>query len=44
MADRQSFISTTWIPGDIKYADLDGNGKINQGNNRVGDSGDRKII
>lgn len=42
MADRQSFISTTWIPGDIKYADLDGNGKINQGNNRVGDSGDRK--
>lgn len=44
MADRQSFISTTWIPGDIKYADLNGDGKINQGNNRVGDSGDRKII
>ena len=44
MADRQSFISTTWLPGDIRYADLDNSGKINQGNNRVGDSGDRKII
>ena len=44
MADRQSFISTTWIPGDIRYADLNNDGKINQGNNRVGDSGDRKII
>lgn len=44
MANKQSFISSTWIPGDIKYADLNGDGKINQGNNRVGDSGDRKVI
>ena len=44
MADRQSFISSTWIPGDIRYADLDNKGRINQGNNRVGDSGDRKVI
>lgn len=44
MANKQSFISSTWIPGDIKYADLNGDNKINQGNNRVGDSGDRKVI
>ncbi len=44
MGDRQSFISNTWLPGDIKYADLNGDGKINIGNNRVGDSGDRKIL
>ena len=44
MADRQSYISTTWIPGDIKYADLNGDGKIDEGNRRVGDSGDKKII
>lgn len=44
MAERQSFISTTWLPGDIRYTDLNGDGKINRGNNRVGDSGDRKVI
>ncbi len=44
MAERQSFISTTWIPGDIKYADLNGDGKIDRGNYRVGDSGDLKVI
>ena len=44
MSDRQSFISNTWKPGDIKYADLNKDGKINMGNNRVGDSGDRKIL
>lgn len=44
MADRQSFISTTWLPGDIRYRDLNGDNKIDRGNNRVGDSGDRKVI
>lgn len=44
MADKQSFISTTWKPGDIRYADLNGDGKIDRGNNRVGDSGDKKVI
>ena len=36
--------SRTWQAGDIKFKDLDGNGKIDFGNSKVGDSGDRKII
>lgn len=44
MANKQAFISTTWKPGDIRYADLNGDGKIDRGNNRVGDSGDKKVI
>lgn len=44
MATRQKIFSTTWIPGDIRYADLDNNGAITYGNNRVGDSGDKKIL
>lgn len=36
--------SGTWLPGDIKFKDLDGSGKIDYGTNRVGDSGDRKVI
>ena len=44
MKDVQGRFSPTWIPGDIKYADLDNSGKVNEGNNRVGDSGDKKII
>lgn len=31
-------------PGDIKYKDLNGDGVINDGNNTLEDSGDRKII
>lgn len=44
MANKQAFISTTWKPGDIRYADLNGDGKIDRGNNRVGDSGDKKSL
>jgi hypothetical protein len=33
-----------WKPGDIKFKDLDGSGTIDLGENRVGASGDRKII
>jgi TonB-linked SusC/RagA family outer membrane protein len=33
-----------WRPGDIRYADLDGNGEISQGNNTLDDHGDLKII
>ncbi len=33
-----------WAPGDIKLRDLNGDGLINVGRNRVDDSGDRKII
>lgn len=34
--DRQGYISPTWQIGDIKYADLDGNNKINEGNSENG--------
>ena len=44
MANKQAFISTTWKPGEIRYGDLNGDGKIDRGNNRVGDSGDKKVI
>lgn len=40
----QSYIYTKWSPGDIQYRDLDGNGKIDIGNNKVGDMGDLKVI
>lgn len=33
-----------WAPGDIKFADLNGDGFINPGTNRVSDPGDRVII
>ncbi|WP_299578283.1 TonB-dependent receptor [uncultured Sunxiuqinia sp.] len=32
------------LPGDIKFQDLNNDGKINIGQNRVGDSGDLKVI
>ncbi len=32
------------FPGDIKYADLNGDGLINNGNNTLDNPGDRKII
>ncbi|PTS95205.1 hypothetical protein DBR11_21650 [Pedobacter sp. HMWF019] len=34
----------TWNPGDIQYADLNGDGKIDYGNNTLANPGDRKII
>ncbi|MGE9313545.1 SusC/RagA family TonB-linked outer membrane protein [Niabella sp. CJ426] len=33
-----------WFPGDIKLRDLNGDGLINIGENKVGNSGDRRII
>ncbi len=33
-----------WFPGDIKLADLNGDGFVNIGTNRVSDPGDRRII
>ncbi|MEX2234310.1 MAG: TonB-dependent receptor [Cyclobacteriaceae bacterium] len=33
-----------WAPGDIKFADLNGDDLINRGTNRVSDPGDRLII
>ena len=32
------------MAGDLKFADLDGSGKINKGNEKVGDSGDWIVI
>lgn len=40
----QSSMGSKWGAGDIMYADLDGNGKIDTGSDKLGDSGDRKII
>lgn len=40
----QSYINANWGAGDIKYADLNGDKKINTGNNTELDPGDRKII
>jgi TonB-linked SusC/RagA family outer membrane protein len=43
--DRQKAISgNTWRAGDIKYADLNGDGVITTGESTVADPGDRKII
>jgi TonB-linked SusC/RagA family outer membrane protein len=36
--------SGLWFPGDIKLRDLNGDGFINVGENKVGKSGDRRII
>lgn len=33
-----------WLPGDIKFKDLNGDGIINSGDNTVDNPGDRKII
>lgn len=40
----QSFLGPNWRPGDIKYKDLNGDGKINRGNNTLEDPGDQVII
>lgn len=36
--------SGTWLPGDIKFKDLNDDKVINYGTNKVGDPGDRKVI
>jgi TonB-linked SusC/RagA family outer membrane protein len=33
-----------WRPGDVRYADLDGDGKISLGNSTIANPGDRRII
>lgn len=40
-----SYISAKdWTPGDVKYIDLNGDGKIDRGNNVLGDMGDMEVI
>ncbi|WP_400262663.1 SusC/RagA family TonB-linked outer membrane protein [Sphingobacterium sp. SG20118] len=45
---NQSFIKNSnnniWLPGDLKFADLNGDGVINQGDKTLENPGDRKII
>lgn len=43
-ADQSALFGGQWSPGDVKYTDLNGDGKITEGSNTVDDSGDRKII
>lgn len=43
-AADQSPIGANWRPGDIHYADLNGDGVINQGDNTVDNPGDQRII
>ena len=42
---NHSFLSAVnWVPGDVRYLDLNGDGKINNGSNVLGDTGDLSII
>lgn len=43
-AADQSQLGANWRPGDIRYADLDGDGVISKGTNTLSDPGDQKII
>ncbi|MFS2186790.1 TonB-dependent receptor [Mucilaginibacter sp. Mucisp84] len=42
--DNSALAGYTWLAGDIKYADLNHDGKISYGNNTVTNPGDQKII
>lgn len=43
-ADQSYLSGGSWGAGDVKYEDLNGDGKINVGKNTLDDPGDRKII
>ena len=43
-APDQSQLGSGWQAGDIQYADLNGDGEINQGSISLDDPGDRRII
>lgn len=43
-APKQTNIGANWRAGDIRYADLNGDGQITLGNNTISNPGDRKII
>lgn len=42
--DQTAISSGNWSAGDVKYEDLNGDGKVSYGSNTVDDPGDRKII
>ena len=43
-AADQSALGANWRPGDIQYADLNGDGMITPGNNTLSNPGDRRVI
>ncbi|GAB2781366.1 TonB-dependent receptor [Rhabdobacter roseus] len=43
-APNQSQLGSAWLPGDIQYADLNGDGVITRGKNTLDDPGDQFII
>lgn len=43
-ANQSQLYSGTWNPGDVKYVDRNGDGKITRGQNTVSDPGDQHII
>jgi TonB-linked SusC/RagA family outer membrane protein len=46
-ANQQFIINSNnkiWLPGDLKFADTNGDGFVNAGKNTLGDPGDRKVI
>lgn len=43
-ADQSYLLGGSWGAGDVKYEDLNNDGKIDIGKNTLDDSGDRKII
>jgi hypothetical protein len=40
----QSALGSNWRPGDIHYADLNGDGRVTPGSNTLDDPGDRRVI
>lgn len=42
--DLSFLTGQAWKPGDVKYKDLNGDGKIDRGSNTVGDMGDQVVI
>lgn len=39
-----SFINNSWNPGDLKYLDINGDGRVNIGSNSLDDPGDLSVI
>jgi TonB-linked SusC/RagA family outer membrane protein len=43
-ADQSKISANKWVPGDVHYKDLNGDGIISWGDNTVDNPGDRKVI
>ncbi|MDR0994669.1 MAG: TonB-dependent receptor, partial [Tannerella sp.] len=43
-ATDQSYLNASWYPGDVHYADLNGNGRLDVGDNTADNPGDRRVI